>query len=308
MGGPACGPGEACADHGVAARACGKLLVATSDAELPRLAELAAQARGNGVDDLVRLDARAVSQLEPEIRCVAALLSPSTGIVDASALVSSLEGAVGAAGGEVVTSTSVETVAYCRPGFTLRFDSGGDKGELTCRRLAIAAGHGSQALARSITDMPGTTMPPHRPARGHYYRIDGSNRFRHLVYPMPDGAWLGTHLTIDTAGAARFGPDNEWCGTVDYAFDDSTARRRRFADEVRRYWPALEDDMLRPDYVGVRPKIYARDEPVADFRIDGAAVHGIDGLVTLYGIESPGLTASLAIGDYVAELLRGKSR
>ncbi len=296
-----------CDRPGVVARRCGKLLVATSESEIPRLEALAARARDNGVDDLVALEPAEVSAMEPEIRCVAALFSPSTGIVDAAALVTALEGVIDAGGGQVVTSTTVNRVDRRGDGFELHFDSGGERGTLVCRRLVLAAGHGSRALARTLSPPLECDIPPHHPARGHYYRVETRGQFRHLVYPMPDGAWLGTHLTIDTAGATRFGPDNEWCGEVDYGFDDSDARRRRFADEVRRYWPALEDDMLEADYVGVRPKIYAAGEPVADFRIDGPQHHRVPGLVALYGIESPGLTASLAIGEHVADLLRERA-
>ncbi len=296
-----------CDRHGVDAKRCGKLLVATSETEIPRLEALAERARDNGVDDLVALQPSDVSAMEPEIRCVAALFSPSTGVVDAPALVAALEGVIDAGGGQVVTSTAVTRIDRRGDGFELHFDSGGERGTLVCRRLVIASGHGSRALARTLAPPLECDIPPHRPARGHYYRIASRGRFRHLVYPMPDGAWLGTHLTIDTAGATRFGPDNEWCGEVDYGFDDSDARRRRFADEVRRYWPALEDDMLEADYVGVRPKIYAAGEPVADFRIDGPQHHRVPGLVALYGIESPGLTASLAIGEHVADLLRERA-
>ncbi len=292
-----------CEDNGVAASRCGKLLVATGENEVDRLEALVANAAANGVDDLVMLTAAQARELEPDITCVAACLSPSTGIVDTHGLVTALHGNLQARHGQVVCDTGVNGVDRVDSHFRVRFASGGEPGELTCERLVIAAGHGATALVEPMLSEGGYRVPRTRPARGHYYRLGGPHRFRHLVYPMPDGAWLGTHLTLDTGGAVRFGPDIEWCDTIDYAFDDSEGRRRRFHAEIRRYWPGVDADALVPDYVGVRPKIYGPGEPVPDFGIHGAAEHGAENLVALFGMESPGLTSSLAIGEHVGDLL-----
>ncbi len=297
-----------CAEHGVDVQRCGKLLVATGDAEVPRLAALVDNARANGVDDLQRLDAAGVAALEPDIRCVAGCLSPSTGIVDALGLARALDGHLQSLGGELVLDTTVHRVRAADDGFAVHFASGGEDGVIGARSLVVAAGHGSAALAMEGTVADGYQAPRTWPARGHYYRLDGRHRFRHLVYPMPDGAWLGTHLTLDTAGAVRFGPDNEWIDTVRYDFDDNPQRRQRFIDEVRRYYPGLDGDALVADYVGVRPKIYRPGEAVPDFAIHGPAQHGIDELVTLHGIESPGLTSCLAIAEHVADRLGEHAR
>lgn len=289
-----------CAENDVDAVRCGKLLVAVRDAEVARLDALAANARANGVDDLVMLTAREARELEPDIRCAAACLSPSTGIVDVHALVTALLGHVESRHGQVVFETRVTHIDLREHGFELAFESAGERDSVSCERLVVAAGHGAGDIVGPLAASRGYPMPRTRPARGHYYRLNAKHRFRHLVYPMPDGAWLGTHLTLDTGGAAKFGPDNEWIDHVDYAFDDSDARRERFYDEIRRYWPTVEPASLVPDYVGVRPKIYGPGEDVPDFAVHGTATHGIDNLVALFGIESPGLTSSLAIGDYVA--------
>ncbi len=292
-----------CEANDVDAVRCGKLLVAVREDEAARLDELAANARANGVDDLVMLTAGEARELEPDIRCAAACLSPSTGIVDVHGLVTALHGHVEARHGQVVLDTVVTRIEGIDDGFHLDFDSAGERGALTCERLVVAAGHGTGRIVGTLACAHGYTVPRTWPARGHYYRLNARHRFRHLVYPLPDGAWLGTHLTLDTGGAAKFGPDNEWIDRVDYAFDDSDARRARFGDEIRRYWPTLDPASLVPDYVGVRPKIYGPGEPVPDFAIHDASVHGVNHLVALFGIESPGLTSSLAIGEHVADRL-----
>ena len=294
-----------CAENGVAHSRCGKLLVATQDAEIAKLETIAKTASANGVNDLRRMSAEEARALEPEVACVAAYLSPSTGVVDSHGLMLALEGHLTAKGGQVVLNASATRLAQREGvGFEIGIDSGGETSRLTAKILVLAAGFGATQLGRTLAYKPGYTVPETYPAKGHYFSLSGRAPFRHLVYPMPQGAWLGVHLTLDVAGRAKFGPDIEWKDAVSYDFEDADgARRARFEAEIRRYWPGLPEDALQPDYVGVRPKIYREGEPVADFAIHGPAAHGVPGLVALYGIESPGLTSSLAIGDTVAALL-----
>jgi L-2-hydroxyglutarate oxidase LhgO len=294
-----------CAENGVAHNRCGKLLVATQEAEIAKLEAIAATANANGVDDLSRLTAQEARALEPDVACVAAYFSPSTGVVDSHALMLALEGHLAARGGEVVLNASATGLSQRDGiGFEIEIDSAGETSRLTAESLVIAAGFGATALGRKLAYKPGYAVPETFPAKGHYFSLSGRAPFRHLVYPMPDGAWLGVHLTLDVAGRAKFGPDIEWKDDVTYDFEDADgARRARFEKEIRRYWPGLPEGALHPDYVGVRPKIYRQGEPAADFAIHGPAEHGVPRLVALYGIESPGLTASLAIGEHVAALL-----
>jgi L-2-hydroxyglutarate oxidase LhgO len=294
-----------CAENGVGHIRCGKLLVATQEAEIAKLEAIAKTASANGVDDLRRLSAEEARALEPEVACIAAYLSPSTGVIDSHGLMLALEGHLTSRGGQVVLNTNATGLAQLEGvGFEIAIDSGGEASRLTAKNLVLAAGFGATELGRSLACKAGYTVPETFPAKGHYYALTGRAPFHHLVYPMPQGAWLGVHLTLDVAGRAKFGPDIEWKDTVTYDFEDADgARRARFEAEIRRYWPGLPAGALQPDYVGVRPKIYRQGEPVADFAIHGRAEHGIPRLVALYGIESPGLTSSLAIGDHAAALL-----
>ncbi len=304
-----CVPGKAllyrfCAENGVPHVRCGKLLVATQAEELPKLEAIAAVAKANGVDDLQFLSAAEVHNLEPEVTCVAAYFSPSTGVLDSHSLMLALEGHLTGAGGSIVLNTTVSGLAHDGGVFRIETQSADETTTLTASNLVLAGGLGGTALGRILT-YPGSYRAPETyPARGHYYSLSRRAPFTHLVYPMPQGAWLGVHLTLDTAGRAKFGPDIEWTDTASYAFDDQGGERRaRFEREIRRYWPGLPDGALQPDYVGVRPKLYREGEPVADFSIDGPERHGIARLVALYGIESPGLTSSLAIAQEVSKLL-----
>lgn len=296
-----------CEENGVALKRCGKLLVATSDEEITKLEAIAANAARNGVDDLQRLSADEARKLEPEVVCVAAYLSPSTGVIDSHGLMTALEGHLTTRGGQVVLETTVTGLSQPGNGadhFVIETLSAGETSKLTAKNLVLAAGLGGTELGHMLSYAPGYTVPETYPARGHYYALTGAAPFKHLVYPIPQGAWLGVHLTLDVAGRAKFGPDIEWTDHVSYDFDDANgARRTKFEREIRRYWPALPNDSLQPDYVGVRPKIYKQGEQVADFALHGPKTHGIPRLVALYGIESPGLTASLAIADHVAGLI-----
>lgn len=293
------------ADNGVACQRLGKLLVASEVSEVGHLEAIAATAAANGVGDLVRLSPAAVRDLEPEVACVAAILSPSTGIVDSHGLMAALEGHITTRGGEVVLATNVERIARRPDGaFALTVASGGAHATVSAARLVLAAGLGGSALGRTLHYPDGYQVPATYPAKGHYFMLRGRSPFRHLVYPMPSGAWLGVHLTLDIEGQAKFGPDIDWVEAIDYAFeDDDGARRADFERAIRRWWPGLPANALTPGYTGIRPKLYRPGEPVADFAIHGPKQHGVARLVQLYGIESPGLTASLAIGEHVAGLL-----
>ncbi|HVC54448.1 MAG TPA: NAD(P)/FAD-dependent oxidoreductase [Stellaceae bacterium] len=291
-----------CAEHGVPHARLGKLIVATEEAEIPGVQKIEAAARANGVDNLEWLSASEARRLEPDLNCVAALLSPSTGIIDSHALMLAYQGEAEAAGGFVAFRSPVLSGRVSNHGFELSV--GGDEPTtIRCRWLINAAGLYAPALARAIRGIPPDSIPPAYFCRGVYFTLSGRTPFRHLIYPVPVPGGLGVHITLDLAGQARFGPDVEWIPAVDYAVDPR--RGDAFYAAVRRYWPALKDGALQPGYAGIRPKISGPDEPAADFVVQGPAAHGIPGLVNLYGIESPGLTASLPLAD---EVLRHLAR
>ncbi|MGE0056199.1 MAG: NAD(P)/FAD-dependent oxidoreductase [Hyphomicrobium sp.] len=296
---------EFAAENSVPAEKVGKLIVATTESEIATLKKFQAAARANGVDDLRWLTAAEVNALEPEVRCVAGLLSPSTGIVDSHALMKALEGHLQANGGSVVLQTTLQK-AQCLPNgnFELSFASGSDTSRLTARNLVVAAGLGMAALRGLIPYSEGYEPPRTHFAKGHYFTLQGRAPFQHLIYPVPVPGGLGTHLTLDMQGAARFGPDVQWIDRIDYSFDDPDGSRRAdFEQAIRRYWPSLPNAALEQGYTGIRPKVSGKDEPAADFLIHGPETHGIARMVALYGIESPGLTSSLAIADICAEKL-----
>lgn len=296
-------------EAGVTAVRYGKLLVAADAAERDRLDGIRRNAAASGVTDLVALTGGEAAALEPELACVAALLSPSSGVIDSQAFLVALEGHLSALKGSVVLNHALTGISAEAGGlFALTVSHGGSASLLTARNLVLAAGLGATAVGRMLSYRAGYDVPETRLARGHYYALDRASPFRHLVYPIPGEGWLGVHLTLDVAGQARFGPDLEWqsgtAGEPSYVFDDGEGERRaRFEAAIRRYWPALPPGSLRPGYVGVRPKIYREGDAVPDFAIHGPRHHGLDRLVALYGVESPGLTCSLAIGAFVAQML-----
>jgi L-2-hydroxyglutarate oxidase LhgO len=289
-----------CREHGVAHAQLGKIIVAADEAELPALERIAAAAHANGVDDVERLSAAEVQRLEPQVHCVAGLLSPSTGIIDSHALMLAYQGEAEAAGAVVVVRTPIAGGRVRSDGFELAAQ-GDEPTRLRCRYLVNAAGLWAPALARAIEEVPHATIPPAYFCRGVYFTLSGKTPFRRLVYPVPPAGGLGVHVTLDLAGRARFGPDVEWIAAVDYSVDPQ--RAASFYAAVRRYWPGLRDGALQPGYAGIRPKISGPSEVAADFVVQGPETHGIPGLINLYGIESPGLTASLALADEVARRL-----
>lgn len=292
-----------CADRGVDARRTGKLIVAVEDAEVPGLQALASRAAMNGVDDVEMLCRADVRRLEPDLSCVAALLSPSSGIVDCHALMLALLGEGEAAGAVLALRTRVVAAEPCAAGLRVMLnDEGGETFEVDCGLFVNSAGHGAHALAAGITGYPEALLPPRFLAKGSYFSVSGRSPFRHLVYPMPVAGALGIHLTLDLANQVKLGPDIEWVDTADYVVDPS--RETAFRNAVGRYWPGVADRTLYPGYSGLRPKIHGPDAVFADFVVQGPREHGVSGLVNLFGIESPGLTSSLAIADYIAEQAR----
>lgn len=291
-----------CASRHVAHQRCGKLIVATSEAQVATLEGIRAKAAANGVDDL-RLIGRAEAQaLEPQLQCHAALLSPSTGIVDSHGLMTALLGDAENAGAMLAVQSPVLGGAVTADG--IRLEIGAEDGSATtllARTVVNSAGLTAPELARRIDGMPEAHIPPQYYAKGCYFTLAGRAPFSRLIYPVPEAAGLGVHLTIDLGGQARFGPNVRWIDEIEYGVDASDADA--FYDEVRRYWPGLADGALQPGYAGIRPKISGPHEAAADFRIDGPAVHGVPGLVHLFGIESPGLTSSLAIAERVCAAL-----
>lgn len=291
------------ADAGIPFKRCGKIVVASTSEELPKLQAIARNATACGVNDCRMLDAKEAGAMEPEISAVAGLLVPSTGIFDSHIYMMALEARLIDAGGLIVRRADVADVTREADG-TFALDVAGDHGRVTARRVIAAAGHGMATLGPRLPHRPGYAAPKLRLAKGHYFALSRPHPFRHLIYPIPADGGLGVHLTFDITGRAKFGPDVTWVDRVDYGFEDGDGRRlAAFEEAIRRYWPGLPAGALAPDTTGVRPKLSGAGEPVADFAIHGKAEHGIDGLVALYGIESPGLTASPAIAGYVAAVL-----
>jgi L-2-hydroxyglutarate oxidase LhgO len=290
-----------CTNHGVTARKVGKLVVATTSEQIPALHTLVQQAETNGVDDLALLSADEAKRLEPQLACVAAFHSPSTGIVDTHGLMLSLLGEAEARGAALARHTPVDRGWLEDDGrVTLRL-GGPDPMQVTARLLVNAAGLGAQGIATELQGYPADRIPPLHYAKGNYFSLSGPSPFSRLIYPMPEAAGLGVHLTLDLARQARFGPDVEWIDHLDYDVDPR--RGDAFYAAIRTYWPQLRDGALQPAYAGIRPKIQARGGAVADFRIDGPEAHGLAGQVHLYGIESPGLTSCLAIAEEVTDRL-----
>lgn len=288
---------EYCAQRGVAHQRCGKIIVAT-ESQLCALTALYQKAIDNGVNDLVRLDAAQVTKIEPAVRCAGALLSPSTGIVDVHELMFAYIGDIESDGGILVLNSELIHVENQRYGFSLKVRSGDTVSELPCRWLINCAGLDAPQLLHHLEGYPQERRRRSYFAKGNYFSCQGVRPFKRLVYPIPEEAGLGIHATLDLDGTTRFGPDVEWVPHPEYQVD--ARRADSFYAAIRVYWPAIPDGVLQPAYAGVRPKLAGPGSPAADFVIEDSRAHGVRRLINLLGIESPGLTSSLAIGEHVA--------
>ena len=310
-----------CAERHVPHRRIGKLVVATDDSQRGLLDHVLVNARASGVDDLEAMDASQVATLEPAVRCVAALWSPSTGILDSHALMLALLADAEAHGATLALSSRVVGGAAHGDGIALRVVShnhdaddsadadGADAFALEARLVVNCASLHATRIARAIDGVPAASIPTVRFAKGNYFSLSGRSPFTHLIYPLPEPSGLGVHVTPDLAGQAKFGPDVEWLAPdAPLDFDVDPHRADVFVDVIRRYWPGLPDDALAPAYAGIRPKLSGPGDAPADFMIAGPDEHGVSGLVNLFGIDSPGLTSSLAIAEHVASLASADNR
>jgi L-2-hydroxyglutarate oxidase LhgO len=291
-----------CSTRGIPHRRCGKLIVATKDAEIRKIEQIQAQGIANGVEGLTLIGANAARDLEPELTCVAAVHSPETGIIDSHALMLSLQGELEDRGGAIAFHTPVERIVRNASSWKVHF-GGAEPGELVVDAVVNSAGHGAQQLARLTEGYPQQRVPRLVPAKGNYFGYAGRPAFSRLIYPAPVDGGLGVHVTLDLAGRMRFGPDVEWLKDRPYDYAVDPRRADSFYAAIRTYWPRLPDASLVPDYAGIRPKLTGKGEAQVDFMIDAPKDHGAPGLVQLFGIESPGLTASLSIGEEVAGYL-----
>ncbi len=289
-----------CSERGIAHRRCGKFIIAASEEQLTQLHALESQARGNGVFDLEWLDEAQARRCEPALSCEAALSSPSTGIVDSHAYMLSLLADAEAYRAEIVYGAAVTSLRPTPSGIDISIESE-PQPVLRAQIVVNSAGLDAHRVAQSIEGFPAKYIPGVSYAKGSYFALTGSAPFSRLIYPVPEPGGLGIHMTLDLAGQARFGPDVEWIDEVDYGVD--AARAAIFYGAIRRYWRQLADGQLLPAYAGIRPKIAKAGEAAADFCISGPADHGVAGVVNLFGMESPGLTASLALADRVASIV-----
>ena len=291
-----------CAQRGIGHSRCGKLIVATHESQLAQLQSIIAKAAANGVHDLALLTREQARAMEPQLECVAAIFSPSTGIVDSHALMLSLQGDIENAGGFVVLNTAVVQLKRAQEAIEIIASDGTG---LLANTVINAAGLNAPQIARRIDGLAAKFVPPTYWAKGNYFTLNGKSPFSRLIYPVPEAAGLGVHLTIDLGGQAKFGPDVQWVDSQDDLLVNPN-RGDAFYAEVRKYWPGLKDGALQAGYAGIRPKLQGPDGvgwAAGDFVIQGESMHGVRGLVNLFGIESPGLTSSLAIGEAVGQML-----
>ena len=293
---------EFCASHGVAYNKCGKLIVATDAAEMTKVEALMAQGYANGVEGLELIGGNAARALEAELACIGALSSPESGIIDSHAYMRALWGDLEDRGGRIAFATPVERMSFTAGHWCVEF-GGHDAGTARFDAVVNSAGLGAQALARRIERYPVQKIPPLVLAKGNYFGFAGKAAFSRLIYPTPVDGGLGVHVTLDLAGRMRFGPDVEWIEHESYTVDPH--RADAFYDRIRRYWPGVPDGSLVPDYCGIRPKLTGPGQPAADFLIAGETAHGMERLVCLFGIESPGLTSSLSLAEEVTDALGG---
>jgi len=293
-----------CAEHGVPHRNCGKLIVATNAQESELLQSIKGRAEANGVEGMQLLSGIAATQLEPNLHCAAALLSPATGIVDSHSYMLALQGDAEEHGAMLAFESPVEKGRTSEEGIEIEV-GGAEPMTVRAKTLVNSAGLHAPLLAQKLAGMPADKVPTAYYAKGNYFTLAGRSPFSRLIYPVPVPGGLGVHITVDLGGQAKFGPDVEWIDSVDYAVDPH--RADKFYAAVRKYWPALKDGALQPGYAGIRPKTVPPGAPAQDFVIQGPAEHGVPGLVNLFGIESPGLTASLALADRVVRVAEGRS-
>jgi L-2-hydroxyglutarate oxidase LhgO len=286
--------------HGVPHRRVGKLIVATDEKQVPKIEGIYRQGQINGVEGLEFLGGNAARAMEPALFCVAAMLSPETGIIDSHSYMLALEGDLEDRGGMIAFNTRIERLTPAASGWRVTF-GGAETGTLEVDAVINSAGLGAQAIARATDGYPQARVPKLVLAKGNYFGFAGRPAFSHLIYPAPVEGGLGTHVTLDMAGRMRFGPDVEWIETESYTVDGR--RADSFYASIRTYFPDLPDNSLVPDYCGIRPKLTGKGEPAADFMIEGPAEHGMARLVNLFGIESPGLTSSLSIAEDVVKLI-----
>ncbi|HTP92704.1 MAG TPA: NAD(P)/FAD-dependent oxidoreductase [Xanthobacteraceae bacterium] len=291
---------EFCMSHGVAHRKCGKLVVATNDAELAKVETILAQGVTNGVEGLEIVGGNAARAMEGELSCIGALWSPETGIIDSHGYMLALQGELEDSGGMIAFETTVKRMSFKTPHWRVHF-GGRDAGVIEFDAVVNSAGLGAQALAQRIDGYPTERVPRLVLAKGNYFGFAGRPAFSRLIYPTPVDGGLGVHVTLDLAGRMRFGPDVEWISEESYTVDPR--RADSFYDRIRTYWPGLPEDSLVPDYCGIRPKLTGPGEPAADFMIAGPQAHDMPNLVNLFGIESPGLTSSLSIAEEVVSQL-----
>ena len=292
-----------CETRGIVHRRCGKLLVATNEMQVGQLKGIIGKAQENGVNDLVLLSPQEAQRMEPALACFAAIHSPSTGILDSHAFMLALQGDIENAGGNLVFHTEVRHARCLASGIEL---TAGDGTRLRAKIVVNAAGLQAVAVARMFAGLDPHQLPSAYFCKGNYFTLSGRSPFSRLIYPVPQAAGLGVHLTLDMGDQAKFGPDVEWVASPD-DLTVNAARGQAFYAEVRKYWPDLKDGALVPGYCGIRPKINAQHEAARDFMIQGPSAHGVAGLVNLFGIESPGLTSALAIADHVEHILRPAS-
>ena len=290
-----------CQSHGVEHSRCGKLIVATSERQLSELKNIQARALANGVDDLELLTASQAVALEPSLHAMGALLSPSTGIINGRAYMLALLGEAELHGASLALNSRVQSMQSTATGLQLSVLCDGVEETLLADLVVNAAGHQAIALVRTCEAVTAEKIPQAYLAKGNYFSLAGRSPFSRLIYPVPEPGGLGVHLTLDLGLQARFGPDVEWVQTEDYSVNPQ--RAEVFYAAIRKYWPDLKDDALQPAYAGIRPKTVPQGSPDADFQVQGPDEHGVAGLVNFYGIESPGLTSSLALADVLCERL-----
>ncbi len=289
-----------CAERGVEHRRCGKLIVATNEAQLSRLDSIKQQAAANDVPDLKLLSADEAKEMEPELHCVAALWSPSTGIIDSHGLMLAYQGDAEDHGAFIAFNSRLANARVDNGGFVLGVE-GDEPMELLAGTMINAAGLHAPEIASKIKGLPGEFVPSGYLCKGNYYTLSKSSPFSRLIYPVPEQAGLGVHVTIDLGGQCRFGPDVEWIDAINYDVDPR--RSDRFYEAIRPYWPGVEEGSLEAGYSGIRPKLVPKGQPAADFRLDGPETHGVTGLVNMFGIESPGLTASQPLAAMTRQML-----